>query len=67
MARPWTSSREDPSHVHVWPRGDIIDHELTGGACVCGPRVTLEVPAEDGHPDQWLVIHHPLDARKVDE
>ena len=39
--------------VHVWPDPDLITHDLTGAACVCGPRLE-----EQG--DGVLVVHHSL-------
>ncbi len=35
-------------------------------SCVCMPDVE-HVPAEDGGPDGWLIIHHSLDGRELSE
>ncbi len=35
-------------------------------SCVCVPDVEY-VPAEDGGPDGWLIIHHSLDGREQRE
>ena len=50
--------------VHVYPVGDLVDHDTDGGDCVCGPTVE-HVPSDSG--DGWLVTHHSLDGREKDE
>lgn len=51
--------------VHVYPVGDLVDHDTTGESdCVCGPRVE-HVPC-DG-PDGWVVVHRSLDGRESAE
>lgn len=45
--------------VHVYPVADLIEHELTADACVCGPRVEF--------PGEMLVVHHSLDGRELRE
>ena len=51
--------------VHVYPRDDLVEHELEGTDCVCGPAV--ERVEKDGGGDGWLVIHHSLDGREEHE
>ena len=50
--------------VHVYPVNDLIEHELEGEACVCGP-VLEYVEGEEG--DGWLVSHASLDGREARE
>jgi hypothetical protein len=50
--------------VHVYPVNDLIEHELDGDGCVCGP-VLEYVEGEEG--DGWLVSHASLDGREVRE
>ena len=51
--------------LHVVPVDDIVEHDTSGEAeCVCGPDREL-VRDEDG--DGWLVKHHSLDGRELDE
>jgi len=51
--------------VHVLPSGDLVAHDSEGDDCVCGPGVE-PVKRRDGSVG-WLVIHHSLDGREVDE
>lgn len=51
--------------VHVYPIGDLIDHDTDGGDCLCGPT-TEPVPRDDGSMG-WLVVHHSLDGRENHE
>jgi hypothetical protein len=51
--------------VHVVPLGDLIDHNSDSADCVCGPRVE-PVECDDGSIG-WLVVHHSLDGRELDE
>lgn len=48
--------------VHVYPTGDLIEHDTDGGDCLCGPT-TEPVPRPDGSMG-WLVKHHSLDGRE---
>jgi hypothetical protein len=50
--------------VHVWPRGDLIEHDADDddAGCLCGPTVE-PVPRPDGSIG-WLIIHHALDGRE---
>ncbi len=41
---------------------DDVDHDT----CSCLPRVE-HVPARDGGPDGWLVVHASLDGREAHE
>jgi hypothetical protein len=51
--------------VHVYPTGDLIDHELDGDDCPCGPT-TEPVPTDDGSMG-WLIVHHSIDGRERTE
>lgn len=48
----------DGSPAHVWPELDVIEHELEGEGCPCGPTIE-PVPREDGSMG-WLITHHEL-------
>jgi hypothetical protein len=48
--------------VHVWPDGDLVDHEVEGDDCVCG--VTSEPVARDDGSFGWVNTHHALDGRE---
>ena len=52
------------STVHVFPLGDLVEHDTEGDGCVCGPT-TEHVPSDTG--DGWLVIHNSLDGREATE
>jgi len=45
---------------HIYPAGDLIEHELEGDDCPCGPRVEF---VEGGQ----VVVHHSLDGREANE
>lgn len=51
------------STVHVFPVADLIDHDLDGDECVCGPT-TEPVERPDGSFG-WVLVHHSLDGRDV--
>ena len=51
--------------VHVYPLGDLIEHETEGDDCVCGP--TVERVERDDGADGWVVVHHSLDGREAHE
>ena len=51
------------SNVHVEPINDLIEH--LDEDCPCGPE-TEPVPREDGSIG-WLIIHHSLDGRELNE
>jgi len=51
--------------VHVYPTGDVIEHDVGGGECPCGPS-TEPVPRPDGSMG-WLIKHHSLDGREFTE
>jgi hypothetical protein len=53
------------SIVHVLPVDDLIDHEDEGDNCPCGPDIE-PVFAEDGSCG-WLITHHSLDGRELNE
>jgi hypothetical protein len=51
--------------VHVYPAADLIEHEVDGADCPCGPT-TEPVPREDGFMG-WVVSHNSLDGRELRE
>lgn len=51
--------------VHVFPVGDLVEHDTSGAACVCGPA-DEPVEREDGSVG-WVVVHHSLDGREAAE
>lgn len=51
--------------VHVYPTGDLIDHTVDCGDCLCGPT-TSPVERGDGTLG-WVVTHHSLDGREFTE
>lgn len=53
------------STVHVTPVDDLIEHDSSGDGCPCGP--TVEAVMRDDGSNGWLIIHHSLDGREVDE
>lgn len=52
--------------AHVIPIGDLIEHETgTDDGCPCGPAVE---PVElDCGGVGWVIIHHSLDGRELNE
>lgn len=53
------------SAVHVYPSGDLIEHDTSGEDCACGP--TTEAVMRNDGSNGWLVIHHSLDGREASE
>lgn len=51
--------------VHVAPIGDLVEHDTTGGDCICGP--TTEAVMRDDGSNGWLVRHASLDQREQQE
>ena len=51
--------------IHTYPVNDLIEHDLEGEDCVCGPKVEA-VFREDGS-NGWVVLHHSLDGRELRE
>ncbi len=51
--------------VHVYPTGDLVEHDTDGGDCICGPT-TEPVMRNDGS-NGWVVVHHSLDGREAHE
>jgi hypothetical protein len=52
--------------VHVYPIGDLVEHDVENGeSCVCGPT-SKPVKREDGSVG-WVVTHHSLDGRELAE
>jgi hypothetical protein len=47
-------------NVHAYPLDDLIDHELEGDECLCGPAVLFEAGGQ-------VIVHHSLDGRELDE
>lgn len=58
---PWP----DDNTWHVYPSGDVIDHDTDGSDCPCG-TTTEVVPREDGSVG-WLILHHSMDGREFAE
>jgi hypothetical protein len=50
------------STVHVFPVGDLVEHNTDGADCPCGP--TTETVFRDDGSNGWLVTHHSLDGRE---
>lgn len=50
---------------HVLPNNDLIEHEDETDNCPCGPTVE-PVIAEDGSCG-WVITHHSLDGRELNE
>lgn len=57
--------RRDVSVVHTYPLGDLIEHEVDGDSCPCGP--TVEPVFRDDGSNGWHVLHHSLDGREFRE
>lgn len=55
----------NPDVVHVLPVNDLIEHDAIGDECPCGPT-TEPAPREDGSMG-WVVVHHSLDGRELQE
>lgn len=55
----------DPDIVHVYPVGDLIDHDTGSNNCACVPDVE-PVPRTNGSMG-WLITHHSLDGREQSE
>lgn len=51
--------------VHVYPVGDLIDHDTTGDGCVCRP--TTEAVFDTDGSNGWVIGHHSLDGREHHE
>lgn len=52
--------------VHTIPANDLIEHDTSGQQdCVCGPT-TEPVECDDGSFG-WVVVHHSLDGRELQE
>lgn len=58
------TARQATGPLHVYPTGDVVEHELTDD-CVCGLRMAT---AWAGDRIVGLIaIHHSLDGRENDE
>ena len=53
----------DSNNVHVYPIGDLIEHDTDSEDCICGPQVEA-VPRKDGTLG-WVYTHHSLDGREI--
>jgi hypothetical protein len=51
--------------IHVFPVDDLVEHELEGDDCVCGPEAQ-PVERDDGSFG-WVLTHHSLDGRELTE
>lgn len=51
--------------VHVFPNGDLIEHETSGDDCACGP--TPDPVKRDDGSIGWVMVHHSLDGREARE
>jgi hypothetical protein len=59
----WRHGYAEDGAVHIEPVGDTVEHEVYD--CACGPT-TEPVKAADGSVG-WLVVHHSLDGRELEE
>lgn len=50
--------------IHVWPDGDLVEHELSP-TCPCSPVETEE--RTPGGVLTWLFTHSSLDGRELSE
>ena len=51
--------------VHVYPVGDLIEHDTESSDCVCDPTSRPE-KRDDGSVG-WVLVHHSLDGREMNE
>ncbi|MGW9447042.1 hypothetical protein [Bacillus mobilis] len=53
--------------VHVYPTGDLVEHDTdtTEADCACGPT-TRPITRDDGSIG-WVITHHSLDGREAHE
>lgn len=51
--------------VHVHPLGDLIEHDTETDDCVCVP--TARTVAQDDGSIGWVMVHHSLDGRELQE
>ncbi|MCW2759050.1 MAG: hypothetical protein JWO46_2796 [Nocardioidaceae bacterium] len=59
--RGWRTDVSD-DEVQVHPIADLLEHELTGDGCICGPRAEC-IPRDDDS-DVWMYVHQALDGRE---
>lgn len=45
---------------HVYPSGDLIEHDTETDDCICIPDAKL-------HEGAWIMVHHSLDGRELSE
>lgn len=60
----WRVHVDGRSPSHVWPVDDVIEHDVVGEDCVCGPEAVL-IETNDG--DVWQIVHASLDGRELSE
>jgi hypothetical protein len=54
--------------IHVYPVNDVVEHDVDGGACICGPDFEYSDPRDGITYDNGpLVLHHSLDGRELSE
>ena len=58
----WTLDHQNSAHHHLYPNDDLIEHDVDGGDCICGP--TTEAVFRDDGSNWWLTAHHSLDGRE---
>jgi hypothetical protein len=65
--RYWVTveSESTAGEFHVIPNRDLIHHDKEYGDCVCIPRT--EAQQRDDGSYGWIVTHHSLDGRELDE
>jgi hypothetical protein len=47
---------------HVYPINDLVEHDTSGGDCVCG--LTTEPVERDDGSLGYMIVHHSLDGRE---
>lgn len=57
----WMLLMVSSDELQLYPRQDLIAHELVEDSCVCGPSVELH--KRPGMSDVHLYRHHALDGR----
>lgn len=62
----------DPRHdvpdcFHDYPEDDLIEHEISGTDCVCGPDLEFYVCHNGCCVTTLMVMHHSLDGRELED
>lgn len=61
-SKPWIADSWDGGeNVWVWPKDDLIAHEVQNEDCVCKP--TCEPVFREDGSNGWLYTHSALDGR----